>query len=177
MAPKETQRSLYNIPSCPDMYPEQSRPKLNQNQQSRHSEQINQMAYAPSEQLQQQQQQLQHSRRKDNDNNWNVDDIPSRILSDCLPNRRLQDQGRRNDLTREEIMLSVCELDSKRIDTSPSARQKSSPLMYHRSLSTTMLEPMASSRGLVSLPPVRRDPRMVDHTPLRRDSRYNNNPG
>lgn len=87
-------------------------------------------------------------------------------LVDCTllkTNEQVNRKDREELLNPDDIQMST--------EISPTLnRKRASPQLYHRSLSTTVLEP-TNGRNLVSFPPVRRDPRIHDNS-TKRDQRH-----
>ncbi|XP_077291257.1 unconventional myosin-IXa-like isoform X3 [Arctopsyche grandis] len=99
---------------------------------------------------------------------WSVEDYTDNIFTECLPSKRFSDQSKKKDKDRSrEEFLNLEEVPIGD-DVAPSGKKRASPQMYHRSLSTTVLDP--SGRNLVSLPPIRRDPRTQDQSSVKRHS-------
>lgn len=104
-----------------------------------------------------------------------VEDFADSIFSECLPTKRLSDQSKKKDKERgKDEFLYMEDTSLSKDETTPISTKKRSPQMYHRSLSTTVIEP---NRNLVSLPPVRRDPRTQDQASTKRDVKQPNNQG
>lgn len=117
----------------------------------------------------------QNKKKERDDKIRPVEDFADSIFSECLPGKRYSEPTKKKDKDRgKDEFLYTADIPLSKDETSPIATKKRSPQMYHRSLSTTVIEP---NRNLVSLPPVRRDPRTQDQVSIKKDVKQPNNQG
>lgn len=103
-----------------------------------------------------------------------VNQIPSKHITEQIPSKSDFIEMKNQSYS---AGVQYRRKENEKIDNQPSnipnlgPVRKNSPQMYHRSLSTTVIEPL-ETRGLVSLPPVRRDPRIQEPSSSQRDFQH-----